>query len=506
MSVIAINCMESMHHASFRSLLTVTAFHVGSTHALTATNHPSPASDPRDWSWSHLEETILPPTPPPRKIDYALSDEARTTRIQTTTLYRERNGWCIYSARLWLALELKGVEYETILLDASRYDTYDGGFDEDRPWPTELEGRSLPQLRFEGNLHCGSNEDSSLRLLRDLDEFFPTSPRPLFPPDRDAGMRGAPNEDDGTTRGAAARGSAEAFGTSASEHLGDARPSPRAAFLFRGEEGRRLDALPRPAFEAFLDAAESLLSADGGPFLGGSRDATAADVVWAPLLERYAAQLPCLHSGLRPRGDPRWPLLARWYGAMDGVPEYACLVRGDAPSWRKVLFVDPWWPPEDLWHSRDAVGPKGELKASEEECTRAFGGSGDDENILPNLWKDFVASRPYISPKGPSAEAAAVLVRNYGLIAKDAAYWINENYGGHSNPSLDNNAIHDALKAIALALFTMNDGESDGNYLWDMVGVAEVLAYLDHRICVPRDMGAHSAAAIRSLYHHSRTK
>ena len=28
-------------------------------------------------------------------------------------LYRERNGWCPYSERVWLALEHKGIAYET---------------------------------------------------------------------------------------------------------------------------------------------------------------------------------------------------------------------------------------------------------------------------------------------------------------------------------------------------------------------------------------------------------
>ena len=65
---------------------------------------------------------------------------------------------------------------------------------------------------------------------------------------------------------------------------------------------------------------------------------SAADVAWAPVLERYAAQLPCLHAGLRPRGG-RWERLTRWYEAMDGVPAYAARVQGHPDSWRKVLAM-----------------------------------------------------------------------------------------------------------------------------------------------------------------------
>jgi glutathione S-transferase len=159
---------------------------------------------------------------------------------------------------------------------------------------------------------------------------------------------------------------ANAYAESLSEL--EARESPRAAWLFCQEEGYRLDALPRSAFEAFLDGAETLLKRNtSGPFFCG-RVPSAADVVWAPLLERYAAQLPCLHRDLCPRGSvARWPCLHGWYEAMDKIPAYACRVKGDATSWRKLLFVDPWWPREDLWHPRDTVGPKGELLLSEDE-------------------------------------------------------------------------------------------------------------------------------------------
>ncbi len=43
--------------------------------------------------------------------DPNLSDGTRPT------LYRERHGWCPYSERVWLALEAKGVEYDTIYID-----------------------------------------------------------------------------------------------------------------------------------------------------------------------------------------------------------------------------------------------------------------------------------------------------------------------------------------------------------------------------------------------------
>ena len=38
----------------------------------------------------------------------------------------------------------------------------------------------------------------------------------------------------------------------------------------------------------------------GGPFFAG-RDVTAADIYWAPFLERFAAHLPLLYRSLSPR-------------------------------------------------------------------------------------------------------------------------------------------------------------------------------------------------------------
>ena len=113
----------------------------------------------------------------------------------------------------------------------------------------------------------------------------------------------------------------------------NARPSSRAAYLFSYS-----GPLSRSDFEKALDATEKLLAQHGeGPFFVG-RELSAADVSWAPFLERYAAQLPCLHDGLEPRSE-RWPNLEAWYNAMDGVPAYASRVQGHPDSWRKVLAM-----------------------------------------------------------------------------------------------------------------------------------------------------------------------
>ena len=451
---------------------------------------------------------------PPICIDHTLlgkskkGDEVENSiDLRRPRLYRERNGWCIYSERLWLALELKGIttNYETHLIDAIG-DTYDGSIDDDDRAlllrPDILIGKKLPQLLLppqengdEYQLHDGSTETSSLELLKQLDNLFPDS-IPLWPPIHPISGKRLCSEDDVSMV-------AEAFSNTAVPSSTETRMSSRAAYLFCYEEGYRLDTLPISKFESFLDTAESILvtqkekrlqdsDSDGddslvGPFFCGTTLPSAADIVWAPLLERYAIQLPCLLGidNINPRyNENRWPNLQQWYNAMDQqLPVYKCRIKGDGQSWRKVLFVDPWWPSADIWHPRDTVGPKGELKLTDEEVYSYFGDI--DNQIDDKLWKEYCSTRPYVASEGPKMEAAATLTRNNKAIAKDAVRWIEENeYDNSQIPSMGD--IDKALRCI-VALLTEatsdsrhTDDETTQQYGVDYVPL--VLRYLDQRM------------------------
>ncbi len=66
----------------------------------------------------------------------------------------------------------------------------------------------------------------------------------------------------------------------------ESRPSSRATFLF----GRDGEPLRRSEFESVLQRTDKILgttAGGGGPFFCG-------DVLWAPFLERYGVQLPCV--------------------------------------------------------------------------------------------------------------------------------------------------------------------------------------------------------------------
>ena len=256
--------------------------------AMAAPGHrPRPQqTEPPDWQ--DLTRWIVPPVPPPPSEDFGLPEpegaaagmtDGRSAPASASasapTLYRERNGWCPYSQRLWLALEVKGVRgYATALVEA-RGDTYDGVPTEaeesgEDGRPEFLEGLGLPQLGVPPGvpglpphgplLRSGVGEEDSASLLRDLDGIFPKS-RPLWPP---LDGEGRPTCEAGEVAAAI-----EAHGTAAAALSCGRGAESRAAGLFRPDEGFRLDPLPISALEVFLDSAESLLRGGDGPFFCG---------------------------------------------------------------------------------------------------------------------------------------------------------------------------------------------------------------------------------------------
>ena len=131
------------------------------------------------------------------------------------TLHRERNGWCMTSAQIWLALEAKGVRYATVREMAS----------------------SAPEVRWPD----GRVQRDSLAVLRELDAAFPDTP-PLWPPP-----------------GVAAADVDAMVAAFAATMPANARESSRVAHLFCSDEGFVYDPLPRAAFIDTLDGTEALL-------------------------------------------------------------------------------------------------------------------------------------------------------------------------------------------------------------------------------------------------------
>ena len=350
------------------------------------------------------------------------------------TLFRERNGWCPYSEKVWLALELKGLEYSTVLIDNTG-----GGR------PAWYSGQT-PQVKWDDGTTMGESMD----IVKRLDREYPDS-RPLYPPE-----------------GASMSDVASMIRAFRGAFPSNAKPSSRAAYLFTYS-----GPLSRADFEKALDNTEVLLAKHKGPFFVGP-SLSAADISWAPFLERYAAQLPCLHDGLMPRDGSRWPRLAAWYNAMDEVPEYACRVKGDGESWGRVL-------------SMQGYGNMGNIP-------RTTGYLASSNGDYASLWNEYAAERTYVADSA-AGEAAARIVRNRVAIAKDAMSRKLGCDGPASKAPLAESEVDEGLRAVALALL---DGEADLDIKQAQLAMT-LSAHLVGRMCVPRDMGVPAGCELREL-------
>ncbi|CAJ1459086.1 unnamed protein product [Effrenium voratum] len=302
----------------------------------------------------------------------------------------------------------KGLQYNTVLVDNyGRRASWIGG--------------QTPQVQWAS----GKRQGESLDIIKALDKEFPE--KPLWPDEEVTQL-------------------VNAFRSTFPKQT---RPSSRAAFLFSWN-----GPVFRSEFEKTLGKTEELLSKHGGPFFHGEQ-VSAADCAWAPFLERYCAQLPCLHKGLRPYDPSRWPALAAWYEAMDArFPAYSARVRGDEVSWRKVL-------------AQAGYGNAGMVPdLVKEDALLPQPATGD--------WASYAAPRAFVAPSA-AEEAAARVVRNRRALEADAA-------------KLGMEAPEESFRSLVEVLL----GEEAS------LGAAAAAKYLDDRLCAPRDMGYLPARALRA--------
>ena len=401
--------------------------------------------------WQDLEHLLPPQQVGDNVIDSALDPSKPNYSNVKPTLYRERHGWCPYSERSWLALEHLNVPFDTIRIDNTgpgRKPPYFSGQTPQMRWPEgRIQGESMDLVR-EVNERFGGNLYPSADVTETADQF-----RKIFP--------------------------------------SKSRPSSRAAFLF-GWSG---EPLWKSEFERVLSETDELLGSTNGPFFCGT-SFTAADIAWAPFLERYAAQLPCLHEGLNARDATKYPHLNSWYRAMETtVPAYACRVQGNPSSWRKVLtmagFGNAGVPP-DVIDRMDDFDTDEARPLSEEERV-----------IEQKLWDEYRSTRSWLALT-PSAEAGKTLLNNRQAIVKDTLKRAGSLEG--KGIPLDEENLDRAMRALATILIygTADDGkyaelEQASSEGASVDGVYALAKFLDERMCVPRDMGSMSAAAIKRL-------
>jgi glutathione S-transferase len=212
---------------------------------------------------------------------------------------------------------------------------------------------------------------------------------------------------------------------------------------------------------------------DDGPYFCGE-ELTAADIYWAPYLERYAAQVPLIHDGdmLEGRYGGRYEAIEEWFNAMEKmVPCYGCRVAGDSVSWENVLkeaVKNGLLPNVDLFPSRGKRVPLNRL--------------GDKTTAL---WNEYRKTRPYLC-ETPAMECVAHIVRHRDQILTEA---VNVD----DLKEFDKDELDQALlETVGALLGRIEAAELSGK-------AREVVAFLDSRLRVPRDMGMIPAAALRAL-------
>jgi len=409
------------------------------------------------------------------------------------TLYRDANGWCPFCERVWLQLEQKGLPYEEVLISLK-----------DKPaWYLEMVPTGLvPAVKIESS---GEVLWESADIMRRIEADFSSDAAPPLLPVADSAERARAEE---MMEGSAALGKAgfQVAMSARNESLGE----PERAAL-------------RASFEAALRHLDAQIAAGGGPFMLGA-DFSLVDCTYAPLLERWAVQLP-LTMGFdlrppQPDATPRWPALEGWFVSMAALPSYATRVLGDNYSWsaavgtfQRMFSANSSAP---LSEQARAVTVKADyaaalaLRASVADLATADAAGGD------------AATRA-----AARSEAAAVLIRNRAAIVADAT-----NQEPKSQPQLRRLEEREAPlvesilqtateKLLGPQLGTdRGDGDGDGggdddeaisgremleemlDEDWTEAEIASIRGrsarYVAARLCVPRDMGAAAGAVLRA--------
>ena len=110
------------------------------------------------------------------------------------------------------------------------------------------------------------------------------------------------------------------------------------------------------------------------------------------------------------------------------------------------------------------------------------------------LWDAYAEIRPYLTTSA-SAEAASIMVKNKEAIMNDTA-----KNARLSLKKLESEQLDEVMRALADILLSKDLSDDDIYEVCNAVeSVGEFASFLDSRMCVPRDMGMLSAAAIKRI-------
>lgn len=385
-----------------------------------------------------------------------------TTDEPRVLYYRDTAAWCPYCQKVWILLEEKKIPYEIEKINMRSYG--------DKP-PEYLKlvpSGLLPAMRLDGEFMT-----DSLRIMLKLEETFsgPQYKR-MWPDTTSPEFSRAQN---------LMRLERSLFGLWCN-------------LVFRGSMGNG----PRRSFEEGLDEVNRELMVSPGPWF--LNDLSIVDLTYITHVERMCASV-AYWSGLKLRGDGRWPAIERWMEAFEALPSY---IATKSDYYTHVMDIPPQY------------GPGYPLPGSEVMAARINGRDGSWSLPLPPLSAtDLEPYGPLIDPGDEAArhEAALKIVRNHQNIAKfalrgagapGAKQFDAPLADPYAVPAVEYVEDMDALlRVVVHALLNgytnvegvQTEGGKGGAVSKDLV---KSLAYLRDRIGVPRDMSYPAARQLRA--------
>eukprot|EP00536_Pseudo-nitzschia_multiseries_P016503 jgi/Psemu1/221512/e_gw1.1135.3.1 len=404
-------------------------------------------------SWEDLESSLE-----------TIRSQAGEEKKPVLTLYRDTNGWCPFCERVWVAIRAKGLPYqETLVPLQGKPEWYK------QMVPTGL----VPAVLFHGEEDGDGDAARSSRelvwesdaILRALDDKFPdTVPLMSTTSDQKEAFDAALEMQDRVQEA----GFKMAYGN-------------RNGTLTEAEiEQRRAD------FGAVLDELDAALAEqEGGDFRLGA-DFSGIDAIMVPTLERWKYQLPLTEDFDILEGRPN---LRAWFDRMDSYPAYSGRVAGDEYSWTATASM----------------------------FLRYFGGGEDKPKVAAGiaradaaaeeLAKGFAAAAGSVTDASAALEAAAKLISNHEAVISDCLREEPKSQGhipraeASARDTVDALLRHVADRLLQLASEEETESEFSIGDIADSHTAQGALALktVAKRLCVPRDMGAPSAALLRGV-------
>ena len=413
-------------------------------------------------SWAELEAR-LPSSRAPGPAVLGADAATEDALAGRTVLYRDRDGWCPYCERVWLALEAKRADCVTVLVDDHDYDDLS----------------SLPRVRWPDGSEMGPGDVAAI--LQRVEDEHPDR-GPAFFPVVSASV-------------AVVRDSFERFHGIMPRFT---RASALAPFVFITRIQRagvveveeldpsRLEIVPRFKYSVSLEEVDEILGEyEDGPFIAG-KHVTAADIFWAPFLERLAAHVPALHGGLAPRSE-QFEELEAWFDAMDArLPCYAARVKGRSATWARVLAAaHPELSLQDVAGSDtlfDSILPGA---AADLPAGRSFDAG--------RVWAAYADGRAHVADT-PAEEVAAFIVRHRDEVGARVA---GAAAAAGGDGARDADGADEALRELCAALAGWEPGAAAPPLA---ARAREAAAFLEREgLAVPRDVGVIPAEALRSF-------